>query len=298
MKIRILASSIHTPHALLNFTGWTDAGNVVESTLLELMELFPCREVAVWDMDGYWHTGVNRPQVRIQHGQIKELQWPEYRFHVCTPPSGDPILIGNGPEPDCNWRSFVEELLGQLREWGCSDVFLLGSMLDQIFHDEVVISCAIQDPQGYNQAHELGCGRIEYEGPAAIHAAIMHAAPGKGMRCVSLWAHLPFYIKSRHELLMAGYIKMLGRMVMGEAPDTRRLEEAWRERLNEIESDIQQDQDLRHALELLRQQDRATQSMSQSGSKIVRMDDFLKKRQEHEHEGEDGPDPQPDEPDE
>jgi hypothetical protein len=281
MRIRVHAQSIQIRQAILHFAGWPDAGSLIELILSEFKKMYTCEHAASWDLDGFWHTEATRPQVRIQHGQIKQFEWPEYKFHLCKPVTGETVLLGTGPEPNCSWRVFVENLLQQLQKWGCKEIFLLGSMLDQIFHDEVLISCIVQDEHGYNQVREQDCQRIEYEGPAAIHGAIMESALSMGIRCFSFWAHLPFYLKGPNELLAAHYLKILTRFTGGE-PDTTHLLKAWKDRQSRIESYIEQDDQLRQTLELLKQQERPHKISSYSPAKIVRMEEFLRRRNDQD----------------
>jgi len=109
------------------------------------------------------------------------MEWPAYQFFLSTSPQASPILLGSGPEPTCNWRRFAEDLLQQLSKWGCKEIILLGSLYDQVFHDESIISVVVQDTKSFNRVRELGCQRIQYQGPGAIHSAIMQNAPVLGI---------------------------------------------------------------------------------------------------------------------
>jgi predicted ATP-grasp superfamily ATP-dependent carboligase len=276
MSIDTATDTLHADRAVLSFTGWPDAGEMIRNCVDELLRMLPWRPAATWDLDGFWHSAALRPEVRIEHGQIRRLEWPVYRFFV-TSATPSPLLLGIGPEPTCNWRRFAATLLDQLNRWQCREVVLLGSLYDQVFHDEVVISAVVQNPKAFNGVHALGCRLVQYEGPGAIHAAIMEASPGLGIPCTSLWAHLPFYLKGPSEFLMSHYFQVLGEM-LGIALETDHLAAAWEERVQQIERMMKQDDEFRKLLEQLKGADGRGRAARRPDSKVVRLDDFLRKR--------------------
>ena len=281
MNVRMLAKPFRIKQAVLSFTGWPDAGKVVAYTLAEMRKLLPCEPAAAWDMDGYWHADVLRPEVRVGHGQIQRLDWPTYRFFLCRPPGADfPVLVGDGPEPTMRWRAFTDELLRGIRSWGCEEIILPGSVYDDVFHDEIAISGVAQDARGLNQMKDLDCRQIDFKGPSAIHSAIIEASPDYDIRSLGVWAHFPFYLKAPHELLMARLLQILGKLLQIEF-DTTSLLKAWQKRSREITEMIQQDKDLRQVLESLKKEDHPRGPIPkpvQGPSNIVRFEDFVRKR--------------------
>jgi hypothetical protein len=268
---------IRADRALLTFKGWPDAGEMVMHSVQELISILPWTTAAVWDLDGFWQADGMRPRVAIRHGQIQQLDWPSYEFLVSEPVDGQRLLLGNGPEPTCNWRRFAEMVVAQLQDWECREVILLGSIYDQIFHDEVVISAVVQDSKTFSRVRELGCRMIQYQGPAAIHAAIMEAAGKAGIPIMSLWAHLPFYLKGPSELLMSHFLGILGKLV--DLPlNTKHLIEVWEHRVEEIEALIDQDRELRQLLEQLRECEAGRKASGSACNKVVRLDEFVRRR--------------------
>lgn len=282
MDIKIFKNPAGIRRALLSFSGWPDAGKVVQMTLVELKRAFSSELAAAWDVDGYWHADSQRPTVTVRHGQMQRLDWPAYLFHRCSPPSVPPILVGTGPEPSFHWRMFTAELMDLLQKWECREIILLGSVYDQIFHDEILISGVVQDSADLNLMLDLGCQQVEYSGPGAIHSAIMEMALQRGMRCIGLWAHFPSYLSAPHELLMAHLLQMLGVLFSFEV-DTSHLMENWQLREKEIRTLIQEDDELRQALDSLKKQTRERIPQQHRSSKVIRLDDFKRR---HEHPGE------------
>ncbi len=270
---------IRADRALLAFKGWPDAGEMVMHSVQELTSMLSWTTAALWDLDGFWQVDSMRPRVAIRHGQIQRLDWPSYEFLVSEPVDGQRLLLGSGPEPTCNWRRFAEMVVAQLQDWQCREVILLGSIYDQIFHDEVVISAVVQDSKTFSRVRELGCRMIQYQGPGAIHAAIMEAAAKAGIPIMSLWAHLPFYLKGPSELLMSHFLGTLGKLV--DLPlNTSHLIEVWEHRVEEIEALIDQDRELRQLLEQLRDCEAGRKASGSNCNKVVRLDEFVRRRQD------------------
>ncbi len=282
MHVQTYSDSISASRVLLHFSGWPDAGEMVEFTLAELKNMVPLELVAEWNLEGYWQTESLRPLVQVHHGQIKRMEWPLFRFFMGRYGGHEPFLVGTGAEPCRNWRSFTSELLGLLGQWGCREVVLLGSLYDQIFHDEVVISAIVQDTKGYNQLRELGCRPADYVGPGSVHSAILEATQGTEMRCLSIWTHLPYYLQGPHELTAARCLEIIGAL-LGFTLDPVHLRQRWDEREGEIEELIHNDHELRQAIEVLKNDRQRRQAGSPNN--VLRMDDFMKKRH----------DPRPDE---
>lgn len=278
MDIQILRDGIFAPRAILSFTGWPDAGKTIELVLAEVLRALEHEPAAVLDMDGFWSIQTTRPQVSIRHGQIKRLDWPSYSLSLCSVPSGPDVVIGSGPEPMVRWRTFCGEILGLLKRWGCVEVTLLGCVYDHISHEEVVISSVVQDSASFNRLRALGCRRIEYSGPAAVHSAFMEAAKRVNISCSSIWAHFPFYLRGPHELIAANLVSVLGGLI-GTPFDTAALVERWDERELEIEHLISEDEELKKIFETLKKE-RSGEGHPQT-SKVVRLDEFLRKRNDH-----------------
>lgn len=278
MNIETFIEPIQARHAVLTFTGWPDAGRITELALAELKQRLPHTPAAKWDLDGFWHIETMRPQVLVQHGQIQQLAWPAYEMTAVSPPDAAPILLGTGPEPGCRWQTFSRELVTLLKGWGCESLYLLGSLNDQVFHDEVVISSVVQDSHGFNQARELECQRIEYQGPAAVQAAVMAAAREADLHCLGFWAHLSFYLQGPHELIMARLLQILARLLALEL-DVSDLVARWQQHLLQIEEFVAQNEDLQRILESAKGDRQARQPQSLP-AKVINLDDFLKKKHE------------------
>lgn len=275
MRVNEHSKDIRASRALLHFSGWPDAGEMIRFTLSELRNLVPLELVAEWVLEDHWHIESLRPVVHVQHGQVKSLEWPSFRFSRGRYGQSEPFIVGSGPEPSRNWKDFTADLLGILRGWGCREIVLLGSLYDQIFHDEVILSAVVQDARGYNQIKELGCQPADYLGPSSIHSAVLEATRGSEMRCLSIWTHLPFYLQGPHEMTSARCLEIIGAL-LGFPLDPVHLRQRWDEREGEITELIHSNHELRRAIEVMKN-DRNRRRVG-TATNVVRMDDFMRRK--------------------
>ncbi len=286
MRIDTFINPIQIEKALLGFTGWPDAGKVIQQSFAEIKKALPSEQIAVWNLEGFWHTDSSRPLVFVRHGRIRRLDWPEYHFFLVRLPSSEDILLGLGPEPTTNWGAFSSELVTLIKSWGCKELYMLGSVYDQVFHDEVLISGLVHDSRGINQVRDLGLEQVEYAGPAAVHSVIMEAARRAAIHSVGLWVHYPSYLSAPHELLIASLLKKLGLLLDFEI-DTGSLMRDWKKREKEIEHRIEHDHELRDDLQSVVREKAPANASSLTRGKILRMDEFVKRhprvQEEQEH---------------
>ncbi|GLI36268.1 PAC2 family protein [Desulforhabdus amnigena] len=278
MEIHTIVDPIRIRRAVLGFSGWPDAGKTIQQTFSELNKVLPCRAAAEWDLDGFWHTESSRPLISVRHGQIKSMDWPTYRFSLCNSPDAEPILVGMGPEPTIHWRPFARKFIRTLKGWGCEEIILLGSVYDEVFHDEILLTGIVNDSQGYNQVQALGCRQIEYTGPGAIHAVLMEYASKSQMRALSIWSHFPSYLNAPHELLIARLLHAIGTILDVEFK-TDHLSQIWERRQKEIEELIENELELRQAMETQKEPG-FFQPPVQPSAKVIEIDEFLRRRRE------------------
>lgn len=283
MAFHVVQSRFQAEKAVLGFTGWPDAGGMVQQVFRELEALLPHQRITTWDMDGFWHTAGQRPHVTIRHGQVKQLQWPSYVFYGSGDAQPSRVLLGLGPEPCCLWRRFSNEMIERLESWGCREVVLLGSLYDQVFHDEVRVSAVVQDATGYNLAEDWGCLHNNYQGPSAVHSALHLAAAGGACTVLSLWSHLPFYLRDAPEPVLVRILEILGKF-LGREWNLQHLKDRWESRLQDIEALLEQDPNLQQKLEAIRIE-KASADPALDSPKVIRLDDFLKKKSNTDPEG-------------
>ena len=283
MQLKQHVDDIKAGRALVHFSGWPDAGEMIQFTLSELRNMVPLQPLAEWILEDHWHIDSLRPIVHVHHGQVKSLEWPSFRFSWGRCGEAEPFVLGSGPEPSRNWAAFTDDLLTILTRWGCREIVLLGSLYDQIFHDEVILSAVVQDARGYNQLRELGCRPADYVGPSSIHSAVLEAVRDTEVRCISIWTHLPLYLQGPHEMTSARCLQIIGAL-LGFPLDPVHLRERWERREGEIEELIHGNDELRRAIEVMKNE--RHRRKTGSGTNVLRIDDFMKRKHDPRPQGE------------
>ena len=273
MQIQTLLEPVAVRRVVLFFSGRPDAGKILQHTVAEIRKSCRCEEAAVWDLDGYRNSEGYRPMMSVRHGRVVRVECPTYRFSLCRPPEGEPFLLGEGPEPSLRRQDFGHNLIRYLSEtWNCSDILLPGSFYDHVFHDEAILSGMAYDASGLNRLHDLRCRPMDYDGPATIHTDVLREAECRGIPCIGLWTHFPFYINGPHELLMTRLLEGIGEFLETRF-DTTAIMDRWGDRVVEIEAVLENDSELRDMVEGFQGGPR-----TETVSKVLNLGDFLKKR--------------------
>lgn len=263
---------------VLFLKGWLDAGGMADTVFSAIQKRLPCRLAALMEMDAYVPALEQRPTVRIHHGVLKDFHWQSLEFYRPEAEAQQKVLFAIGPEPSVQWRGFVSELLGAATAWQCDELLLVGSLYDQIFYDEIRISGVAVNAAGYNLLRQWQCQPASYEGPASVYSAILYELSHSPITAVNLWAHMPFYLKGPHELLVHRVMEIVGHFAHIEWNLEDILAE-WKNREMEIEKILAQDPSLREQIRALKKQE-ATSSVAKAhdrGAEVIDFQKFQKK---------------------
>lgn len=270
--------SLAIPKMVVLLKGWADAGSMAQAVFDRIREKLPGRLIARLDMDASAHETDDRPTVLVQHGVLKDFRWQAMEFYRPEDPAHHDVVFAVGREPVGGWRRFLSDFVSLLESWRCEQLLLLGSLYDQIFYDEIRISGVVVDAAGYNLLRRWGCQPGDYEGPAAFHSAVLHEVRGKPLTAVNLWAHVPFYLKGPHELLVHRVMEIVGDFaaVPWNLDD---LLEDWKNREREIEQLLSRDPSLREQIRGLRKQgaETAPPGSKPSRGEVIDLRRFQKK---------------------
>lgn len=278
MTLTQLKDGLRIPKLFVVLRGWTDAGGMAQVVFERIRQKLPCRLIARLETDTPTVAPEHRPVVLIQHGVLKDFRWPALEFYQPEDPTHHDVAFALGWEPTARWRRFLTDFVSVLESWRCEHVLLLGSLYDQIFYDEIRISGIAVDAAGYNLLRRWGCQPADYEGPAGFHSAILHELRGKPITAVNLWAHVPFYLKGAHELLVHRVMEIVGDFA-GVPWDLKELLTEWENRERKIEQILSQDPSLREQIRALKKEGRHTVpgSVKPSRGEVIDLRTFQKK---------------------
>jgi predicted ATP-grasp superfamily ATP-dependent carboligase len=178
---------VERPTLVMAFSGWSDAGSAATNAVQYLSSQWEARRFAAIDGEEFFDFTVQRPLVRLDDQQIRQLTWPGWEFSTARG-----FVFAVGPEPHLRWRTFcglVERLAAEVR---VERVVLLGAFLAEVLYtDPVPLTGFASDPA---LLERMKISPTAYQGPTGIVGALADALRRKGLPLLSLWAAIPHYI--------------------------------------------------------------------------------------------------------
>ncbi len=185
--------SLRQPALVAAFEGWNDAGNAASEAATYLMRAWGGSRFAVFDSEELFDFTSTRPQVRLESGETRRLEWPSVLLSSATAPGNDrDVVFLSGPEPQLRWRSFAEEVRETCVALGVNLAVLLGALLADVPHTRPV-----RVTGGAGNAELAALAGVEpsyYEGPTGIVGVVAEALGRAGIATTSLWASVPHYV--------------------------------------------------------------------------------------------------------
>ena len=175
------------------FRGWNDGGQAATLATGYLARLWEARKFADIDPELFVDFQATRPQVSLEEGRTRKIEWPENAFFRARIPgtNRDAVLL-IGVEPNYRWRTFSELVADLAGDLGIELVVTLGALLADVPHTRPSpVTGAATDPK---LVDELGLQLSRYEGPTGIVGVLLDACRRAGIPSVSLWAAVPHYI--------------------------------------------------------------------------------------------------------
>ncbi|NDF43322.1 MAG: PAC2 family protein [Actinobacteria bacterium] len=185
--------SLRSPILIAAFEGWNDAAESATSAITHLLTIWSHQQIAVVDSEEYYDFQVNRPQIKIDQSNIREIIWPgTIVYAVSSPALTNDFLIVRGVEPSMRWKSFISDLLDLADDYEVSMIISIGALLADTPHSRpfnVAISGAHPEV-----SERFGLEISRYEGPTGIIGVLQDGAYRREIDAISLWAAVPHYV--------------------------------------------------------------------------------------------------------
>jgi proteasome assembly chaperone (PAC2) family protein len=175
------------------FRGWNDGAQGASLAAGFLAQSWQARKFAQFDPEEFYDFQAVRPQVRLEEGLTRRIDWPENVFyHAEVPDSERDAILLLGIEPNTRWRTFCDEIVDLSRDLGVDLVVTLGALLADVPHTRPApVTGSASDPA---LVEELGLAASRYEGPTGIVGVLHDTCRQAGMPSASLWAAVPHYV--------------------------------------------------------------------------------------------------------
>ena len=278
---------LRTPLLIAAFRGWNDGGQGATlggGFLAKQWEAEPFAEI---DPENFYDFQAVRPNVSLEDGLTRKLEWPSNTFlHAPIPGLDRDAVILLGVEPNLRWKTYTSLVLELVQDLEVELVVTLGSLLADVPHTRPApVSAAASDP---TLVEELGVEPSRYEGPTGIVGILLDACRQAELPAVSLWAAVPHYVSlapsPRAALALS---KRLGEL-LGTEIDVAELEQASEEYAEQVTEAVASDAETAaYVEELERRVDlmEAAEELPSGESLAAELTRFLREREQN---GEDG----------
>jgi proteasome assembly chaperone (PAC2) family protein len=262
------------------FEGWNDAGEAASDAVEHLLVAWRGTLLATVDPEDYYDFQVNRPHVGFDENGDREISWRSTSMWHCEcGPTGQPVILITGIEPNLRWRTFCQEILDYVASIGASTFVTLGALLADVPHTRPVPITGLSSDPELAERYQLQAS--QYTGPTGIVGVMQEASHRRGLATLSYWAAVPHYVAQppapKATLALLGQIEDL----VGAPIDLRGLPEeakAWERGVDELASD---DSDVAEYVRSLEEERDAVDLPEATGDAIAReFERYLKRRSE------------------
>jgi hypothetical protein len=182
------------PVLVIALEGWVDAGLGAATALATLIGSSPSEVLVTFDGERFIDQRARRPVARIVDGVTTDLTWPGIEVRLGTDGAGADVLYLAGPEPDFQWRLFVDDVVALALSWGVRMVVGLGAFPAPAPHTRPVRLAATAPATSVDLVRQVGVVQGELQVPAGVLAALELSFGEAGVDVVSLWARVPHYV--------------------------------------------------------------------------------------------------------
>ena len=233
------------------------------------------------DPDTFYRYDEQRPVVDIAEGKLNAFTPPGGSFYaVETEADQSDMIILKANEPNLQWYKFVDLLLSVCRKLQVRTIITLGSMYDNVLHTDRIFSGVATSPEMLSEFKQRRINSISYQGPSAIHSIIQSEGVKKGIECISLWSHCPYYLQGTTHF---GILSHLGNLIAGIVNielDTLELDVNWKKLEQQINTLIENNSELQALISNLRKEkvkgaSGSLKRTAASDEKIINLQDFL-----------------------
>ncbi|HEV3281481.1 MAG TPA: PAC2 family protein [Acidimicrobiales bacterium] len=184
------------PLLVVALEGWVDAGMGASAAIAQLLTSSPAVPVVSFDTEALIDQRARRPIARLEDGVTTELTWPTLQVMAGKDRVGADILYLTGPEPDFRWPTFVDSVVGLVRDLDVRTVVGLGAFPAPTPHTRPVRLASTVPPQSRELAGRVGTVRGTLEVPAGVQAALEVSLGNAGVPVIGLWARVPHYVSA------------------------------------------------------------------------------------------------------
>lgn len=184
------------PVLVLALDGWTDAGEGGTLAADTLRSAYPPLRLGAFPPDALYDYRERRPSLTIDEGDLGSPEWPELLVELISPPTGPPLVLVSGAEPDRSWRTIGADLVELAWRVGATRYVGLGSVPGPIPHTRPVqVISTSSDPKLLDR---IGRPHERVTVPASCQVAVEATLRDAGLTTLGLWVRIPHYVAGEY----------------------------------------------------------------------------------------------------
>ena len=234
------------------FQGWNDAGDAASGAVSFLASALDARRFARIDSEEFYDFQANRPCIRFDENQTREIAWPTVEiFEATAPRAPRDLVLVQGVEPSMRWRAFTSHLVDLAEALGVQLVVTLGALLGDVPHTRPVAMSGHASDAALLE--RLGIPASSYEGPTGIVGVLHTACAQAGLPSASLWAGVPHYVAAAANPKAALALLRRVEVLIGVSVDVSELESSAADYERQVGLAVRSDPDIQAFVERLEQ---------------------------------------------
>jgi proteasome assembly chaperone (PAC2) family protein len=190
--------TLRKPDMVAAYLGWPDAAQVATGAVSYLINKLHATKFAEIKSDEYYDFATVRPSVNIASGLIQPLRMPVNGFYYWQNLMGErDLIIQTGIEPQLRWQSYIESVVDLAGYYNVHRIYAAGGLFDRIPHTrETHISGLTNDQTLLAEMEKANIEAMDYQGPSSIHGLLLNICSERSISALSIWGHVPFYIRA------------------------------------------------------------------------------------------------------
>jgi predicted ATP-grasp superfamily ATP-dependent carboligase len=243
---------LRAPAMVCAFQGWNDAGDAASSAVSFLASALDARRFARIDSEEFYDFQANRPSIRFDADERREIRWPMVEiFEASAPRAPRDLVLVQGVEPSMRWRAFTSHMVDLAEALGVQVVVTMGALLGDVPHTRPVAMSGHASDAALLE--RLGIQASSYEGPTGIVGVLHTACAQAGLPSASLWAAVPHYVAAASNPKAALALLRRIEVLIGVSVDVSELETSAADYERQVGMAVRSDPDIQAFVERLEQ---------------------------------------------
>lgn len=237
---------------IVAFDGFFDAGMAQRLLVDHLLEVSESHVVASFDVDSLVDYRSRRPVITFDANRYTDYADPSLVLHHLTDRDGQSYYVLTGPEPDYRWEAMIEAITRLMDETGISLAVHAHGIPMAVPHTRPVGMTVHGSDERLIGEHKPVFGTVQV--PASLAALLEMRLGESGRDAVGFSLHVPHYLAQStfHDAALTALNAIVD--VTGLNLPNDALAEAAREGRVQIEREVEDNDEVREAVQALERQ--------------------------------------------